>query len=104
MFGSGNHTQKTKPRNSSSPVSFKICSWSKQTENTLCDAKVLYTFKGIPVTPIYVRLSKHQNKICVYMNVCVYIYIYMEIHNYKIKGCQNVAHKKSVKLYCKLVL
>ena len=42
------------------------------------------------------------------MNVCVYIYIYiyiyMEIYNYKIKGCQNVAHKKSVKLYCKLVL
>lgn len=29
--------------------------------------------------------------------------VYMEIYNYKIKGCQNVAHKKSVKLYCKLV-
>ena len=31
MFGSMNRTQKTKPRNSSSPISYisKICSWRK---------------------------------------------------------------------------
>lgn len=68
MFGSMNRTQKTKPRNSSSPISYvsKICSWRKTNrKHTLLTQRYSIPSKVYPSLQFMSDCPSTKTNICV---------------------------------------